>query len=171
MTTFAVPPAGAPTWRQIYPSPPNAQLYTVGPYCPLDDSVLRERPDGFGCPVCSAAWNFHGLAGQWLADTKAAATAAPMVRWRASAVLVLSGLAGCAAAAVALVAVLGQLDQRLVWWLAAAIAATTVLYVAGGWLSRRITDRPYRHNQVLGAYDSVEQALADLATREVPDGR
>ena len=154
MTTFAVPPAGSPAWREIHPTPPNARLYTVGPYCPLDETVLKERADGFVCPVCSAAWDFHGLAGRWLAETE------PAVRWRPSAVVVLAGLAGCAAAAVALVAVLGGLDQRLLWWLSAAIAAAAVLYVAAGWLSGRIADWPYRHHRVTAVYDSVEQAEA-----------
>jgi len=151
MTTFAVPPAGSPAWRQIHPSPPNAPLYTVGPFCPLDDTQLQERADGFGCPVCSAAWDFHGLAGRWLAEP---------VRWRPSAVVVLAGLAGCAATAAALVAVLGELDRRLLWWLIGAIAAAVVLYVAAGWLSRQIADWPYRHNRVIATYDSVEQASA-----------
>lgn len=145
MTTFAVPPAGSPAWREIYPSPPNAQLYTVGPYCPLDDTVLRERPDGFGCPLCCAAWDFHGLTGRWLDE--------PVVRWRPSAVTIVTGLAGCAATAAALSAVLGELDQRLVWWLAAAAAAAAVLYVAAVWVSGRIADWPYRHNRVLGTVD------------------
>jgi hypothetical protein len=145
MTTFAVPPAGSPSWRQIHPTPPNAQLYTVGPFCPLDDTLLQERADGFGCPVCSAAWDFHGLAGRWLAE--------PAVRWRPSAVMVPAGMAGCAATAAALVAVLGQLDQRLLGWLSAAIAAAVVLYVAAGWLSRQIAGWPYRHNRVIGSID------------------
>jgi hypothetical protein len=164
MTTFAVPPAGSPAWRQIYPTPPNAALYTVGPYCPLDDIQLQERADGFGCPVCSAAWNFHGLAGRWLTDTMT-------VRWRPSAALVLSGLVGCAATAAVLAAMLGDLDQRLVWWLIAAIATAAVLYVTAGWLSRQVAEWPYRHNQVLGVYDSAEQALTDLAAGEVSDVR
>jgi hypothetical protein len=163
MTTFAVPAAGSLAWREIHPTPPNARLYTVGPYCPLDETVLQERADGFGCPVCSAAWDFHGLAGRWLDE--------PVVRWRPSAVLVFAGLAGCAAAAAVLVAVLGELDQRLVWWLSAAIAAATVVYVAAGWLSRQIADRPYRHNRVIATYDSVEQALAAPVAGEVSDER
>jgi hypothetical protein len=67
---------------------------------------------------------------------------------------------GCAAVAVALVAVLGELDQRLLWWLSAAIAAAAVLYVAAGWLSGRIADWPYRHNRVTAVYDSPAQAQA-----------
>ena len=151
MTTFAVPPTGSRLWREIHSSPPNAPLYTVGPYCPLDDTVLQERADGFGCPLCSAAWDFHGLAGRWQAE--------PGARRRPSAVAVLTGLAGCAAAAAALVAVLGELGQRLLWWLIAVLAAA-VLYVAAGWRSGRIADRPYRHNRVTAVYDSVEQARA-----------
>jgi hypothetical protein len=157
MTTFTVPPAGSPAWREIYLTPPDVR---VGRWCPIDDHELRIRLDGWGCPRCAAAWDFHGLAGRWLADTAAAmATAAPAVRWRPSAVAVLAGGAGCAAAADALVAVLGGLDQRLLWWLSAAIAAAAVLYVAAGWLSRQIADRLYRHNRVIATYDSVEQAL------------
>lgn len=152
MTTFAVPPAGSPAWRRLQPTPPNAQLYTVGPYCPIDDTMLKERADGFGCPLCSAAWDFYGLAGRWPAE--------PAVRWRPSAVVVLAGLAGCAAAAAVLVAVLGELDQRLLWWLGAVIAAAAVLYVAAGWLSRQVADWPYRHNRVIATYDSADDARA-----------
>jgi hypothetical protein len=162
MTTFAVPPTGAPTWQEIYPVPPLLRLETVGPWCPLDDTRLQVRQDGWGCPVCSAAWDFHGLAGRWLDE--------PAVRWRPSAVAVLAGVAGCAAAAAALVAVLGELDVRLVWWLIAVIAAAAVLYVAAGWLSGQIADRPYRHNRVITTYDSVEQAaLAAPVGGEVSD--
>jgi hypothetical protein len=152
MTTFAVPSAGPLAWRQIYPTPPNARIFTVGPYCPLDETVLQERPDGFVCPVCRAAWDFRGLASRWLDE--------PAVRWRPSTVVVLAVLASCAAAAVALVAVLGDLDQRLLVWLSAAIAAAAVVYVAAGWLSGRIADWPYRRNRVTAVYDSAEQAEA-----------
>ena len=146
MTTFAVPPAGSPAWRRHYPTPPDVKLnIPAGTWCPIDDTTLQNRPDGWSCPTCKAAWNFHGLAGRWLDE--------PTVRWRPSAVLVLAGLAGCAAAAAALVAVLGELDQRLLWWLSAAIAAAAVLYVAAGWLSRQIADWPYRHNRVIGPVD------------------
>ena len=145
MTTFAVPPTGSRAWRELHPTPPNARLYTVGPYCPLDDTMLQERADGFSCPLCWAAWDFHGMAGRWLTE--------PPARRRPSAGAVLAGLAGCAAVAAALVAVLGELDQRLLWWLAAAIAAAALLYVAAGWLSGRIADWPYRHNRVLGTVD------------------
>jgi hypothetical protein len=163
MTTFAVPPAGSPAWRRHYPSPPDVKLnIPAGTWCPIDDTTLQNRPDGWDCPTCKAAWNFHGLAGRWLDEP---------VRWRPSAVLVLAGLAGCAAAAAVLVAVLGELDQRLVWWLSAAIAAATVLYVAAGWLSRQIADRPYRHNRVIATYDSVEQAMAAPVAGEVSDER
>ena len=93
----------------------------------------------------------------------------PAVRWRPSAVVVLAGLAGCAAAAGVLVAVLAGLDGRLVWWLVAATAAASALYPVAGWLSRRIADWPYRHNR-LGATTSVEHALL-LRRREVSDVR
>ena len=152
MTTFTVPAAGSPAWRQIYLTPPPAQLYTVGPFCPLDDTQLQERTDGFGCPLCSAAWDFHGLSGHWLA--------LPAVRWRPSTIAVLAGLAGSAVAAFALVTVLSTVDDRLVWWLAAGLAAVAVLYPAVGWVSRRFADRPYRHNRLGSRYDTVEQALA-----------
>lgn len=152
MTTFAVPPTGCPAWREIYPTPPNAQLYTVGPFCPLDDTQLQERADGFGCPACSAAWDFHGLSGRWLA--------LPAVRWRPSAIVVLAGLAGCAAVSFALVAVLAAHDE-LVWWLAAVLAVIAVLYPAAGWVSRRVADRPYQHNRLGRRFGSLERALFD----------
>jgi hypothetical protein len=123
MTTFAVPPAGSSAWRQIHLTPPNAPLYTVGPYCPLDDTQLQERADGFGCPVCSAAWNFHGLAGRWLNEP---------VHWRPSAVAVSAGngrwLADDGPAAE---------RRRLDRWTATAIAAGAAIGLgagAGRWL-------------------------------------
>jgi hypothetical protein len=140
MTTFAVPPTGSPAWRQIHPIPPNAPLYTVGPYCPLDDTVLRERADGFGCPACSAAWDFHGLAGRWLDE--------PAVRWRPSALLVLAGLAGCAAVAAGLVALLNMLDEHLVLLFAAVIAAAAVAVVLVPLVGRARDWARYRHNTV-----------------------
>ena len=176
MTTFAVPPAGSPAWQEIYPVPPVLRLETVGPWCPLDDSRLQVRTDGWGCTSCQAGWDFYGESARWLAESKAVVVAP--VRWRPSPVKVLAGLvglAGCAAAAVALAAVLGELDGRLLWWLIAAIAATAVLYVAAGWLSGRIADWPYRHNRVTAVYNSVEQAQAytrleqTLGAPEVPD--
>ena len=170
MTTFAVPPTGSPAWQEIYPVPPMLRLETVGPWCPLDDSRLQVRSDGWGCTACQASWDFYGESARWLAETKAVAVAAPAVRWRSSAVVVLAGLASCAAAAVALVAVLGELDQRLLWWLSAAIAAAAVLYVAAGWLSGRITAWPYRHNRVTAVYDSPEQAEAYQRLEQVLGG-
>jgi hypothetical protein len=149
MTTVAVPPTGSPAWRQIHPTPPNAPLYTVGPYCPLDDTVLQERADGFGCPICSAAWDFHGLAGRWLDE--------PAVRWRPSAVLV---LAGCAIAAAGLVTLLHMLDEHLVLLFAALIAAAAVAIVLIPLAGRARDWARYRHNRVTAVYDSVEQAEA-----------
>ena len=152
MTTFAVPPTGSRLWREIHSSPPNAPLYTVGPYCPLDDTVLQERADGFGCPLCSAAWDFHGLAGRWLDK--------PPTRRRPSAVTVLAVLPGCAALAGALVAVLGDLDEHLVLVFAAVLTAAAVAIVCGALTGRARDWARYRHNRVIAIYNSVEQALA-----------
>ena len=159
MTTFAVAPTGSRAWRQIHPSPPNAPLYTVGPYCPLDDTVLQERADGFGCPLCSAAWDFHGLAGRWL-DT-------PATRRRPTAVTVLAGLTGCAALAGALAAVLGDLDEHLVLAFAAVLAAASVAIVGGALTGRARDWARYRHNRVIATQDRA----ASVAGEVTPDER
>jgi hypothetical protein len=60
---------------------------------------------------------------------------------------------------VAFLTELGELDERLAWWLAAAIAVAGVLYPAGSWAARQVSDWwPYRHNRVVTTYDSSEQA-------------
>ncbi|GGL17828.1 hypothetical protein [Mangrovihabitans endophyticus] len=146
MTTFAVPPTGSPAWREIYPVPPLLRLETVGPWCPLDDSRLQVREDGWGCTACQAGWDFHGEAARWL---QAATTpAAPVVRWRPSAVLVLAGLAGCAAVAAGLVALLSLLDEHLVLLFAAVIAAAAVAVVLVPLAGRARDWARYRHNTV-----------------------
>ncbi len=152
MTTFAVPPAGAPAWREIYQSPPDVQ---TGRWCPLDDTTLVIRLDGWSCPVCSAAWDFHGLAGRWLSEV-------PAVRWRPSTALMLSILAGSAFAAAGVVMLADLLDQRLLWWLISAVAAATVLYAAVGWLSALVAGWPYRHNRITAVYDSPAQTHAGV---------
>lgn len=152
MTTFAVPPAGAPAWRELYPVLPDV---TTGRWCPLDDTTLQNHRDGWVCPTCAAWWDFRGLHGRWLADIAAIAVPQPVVRFQPSPLLVVAGAAG---AAVVLMAVLVELDTVLVWWLAAAVAAAAVLYGAAAVVSRVVADRPYRHNQV------IEQ------TRQVPGG-
>jgi hypothetical protein len=129
MTTFAVPPAGSPAWREIYPTPPDVRLdLGAGRWCPLDDSTLQIRLDGYGCPRCRAAWDFQGLSGRWLAEVQAAEVA-PSVHWRPSAPLVLAGLAGSAFAAIGLVALLSALDEHLVLLFAALIAAAAAAIV------------------------------------------
>jgi peptidoglycan/LPS O-acetylase OafA/YrhL len=150
MTTFAVPPTGSPAWREIYPAPPDVQ---TGRWCPIDDTTLKIRLDGYSCPACGAAWDFQGRSGRWLADTAQLATVEPAVRWWLSPSAVVAGVTGCALAAVSVVAVLGELDERLVWWLAAVVGAAAVLLVAGAWLARQSEDRRYRHNRVLRVVD------------------
>jgi hypothetical protein len=145
MTTIAVPPAGSSAWRQIHPTPPNAPLYTVGPYCPLDDTVLQERADGLGCPVCSAGWDFHGLAGRWLDE--------PVVRWRPSALFVMAGLVGCATVAAGMVALLNGLNEHLVLLFAAVIAAAAAAIVLVALAGRGRDWARYRHNRVLPVID------------------
>jgi hypothetical protein len=148
MTTFAVPPAGAPAWREIYRTPPDVRLdIPAGTWCPIDDTTLRSRLDGWACPMCGAAWNFRGTGGRWLADTAAVATVEPTVRWRVSPTAA-AGVAGCALVAAGLVDVLTQLDERLVWWLSAAVGAAAVLLLAGAWLSGQIENSRFRHNTV-----------------------
>jgi hypothetical protein len=151
MTTFAVPPTGSPAWREIYQSPPDVQ---TGRWCPIDDTTLRIRLDGYGCPTCGAAWDFQGLSGRWLADTAQLAIVEPAVRWRLSPAAAVAGVAGCAVAAAGLVAVLGELDERLVWWLSAVVGAAAVLLRAGAWLAPQIEERRYRHSRVLRTVDS-----------------
>jgi hypothetical protein len=165
MTTFTVPRVGSPVWRRIYLVPPDVR---TGRWCPIDDTTLQIRLDGWACPTCGAAWDFQGLAGRWLADS-AAVVAVPAVRWRPSAVAVLTGLAGCAVAAAVLVAGLGALDDRVLLWLIAVVAAAAGLLPVAGWLSRRVADWPYRHNRLLGTYDSVGRALAAPTSSEVSD--
>ncbi|MGC9670973.1 hypothetical protein ACNTMW_31050 [Planosporangium sp. 12N6] len=53
-------------WRGVYRVPPDVRLDTVGPYCPLDDSVLLVEPSGWCCPRCGAVWDVRGRHGQWL---------------------------------------------------------------------------------------------------------
>ena len=147
MTTIAVPPTGSPAWREIYQSPPDVQ---TGRWCPIDDTTLKIRLDGYGCPACGAAWDFQGRAGRWLTDTAAVAVATPAVRWRPSAVAVLAGLAGCAVLAAALAALLGALDEHLVLLFAAVIAATAVAVVLVVLAGRTRDWARYRHNRVIG---------------------
>lgn len=160
MTTFAVPPTGSPVWREIYTTPPDVQ---TGQWCPIDDTTLRVRLDGWGCPGCRAAWDFHGTHGRWLADTAALAVGHPPVRWRRSALTVLASVAGCAVVAVGLVALLGAFDERLVWWLAAAIAVATVAVPTFAWVARKVDDFPYRHNRVTAVQDHPTPTLSALA--------
>lgn len=158
MTTFAVPPTGSPAWQEIYPVPPLLRLETVGPWCPLDDSRLQVRLDGWGCTACQAGWDFYGESARWLPT--AAELAVPVVRWRPSTLLVLSGLAGCAIAAAGLARALGAFDEHLVLLFAAVIAAAAVAVVLGA-LTGRVRDwARYRHNRVTAVYDSAEQALS-----------
>jgi hypothetical protein len=168
MKTFTVPPIASPVWREIYLVPPDVR---TGRWCPIDDTTLQIRLDGWACPRCGAAWDFQGLAGWWLTDTTEVIAVAPTVRWRPSAVAVLTGLAGCAVTAAFLVAGLSDLDERLLLWLIAVVATAAVLLPTAGWLSRRIADWPYRHNRVLGTYDYVEQALAAPTSSEARDAR
>lgn len=139
MTSFAVPRAGSPAWREIYQFPPDV---LVTPWCPIDDTTLQGRPDGYGCPTCGAAWDAQGRHGRWLP------------RRRLSPVTAVAGMAGCAAAAAVLVTVLGEFGERLVWWLAAVVAAAAVLIVAGAWLAGQVEGRRYRHNQILGVVEA-----------------
>lgn len=157
MTTFAVPPTGSPAWQDIYPVPPLLRLETVGPWCPLDDSRLQLRTDGWDCTTCQAGWDFYGEAARWLQTTQ---SAAPVVRWRPSTLLVLSGLAGCAIATAGLGFLLGALGERLVLVFAAVLAAAAVVIVLGALTGRARDWARYRHNRVTAVYDSAEQADA-----------
>lgn len=148
MTTFAVPPAGSPVWREIYQCPPDVQ---VGRWCPIDDTTLTVRLDGWACPKCGAAWDFQGRSGRWLAEVAAVVTVEPVLRWRLSPAAAATGVAGCALVAAGLVAVLDELDEHVVWWLAAVVGAAAVLLLAGAWAARQLDE--HRHNRVLPVVD------------------
>ncbi|GAB1646899.1 hypothetical protein [Krasilnikovia sp. MM14-A1259] len=153
MTTFAVPPAGAPAWREIYLTPPDVGLdMPAGTRCPIDGTALRPRLDGWACPMCGAAWDFRGLGGRWLPDTAVVAAIEPTLRRRVSPVavaFVLAVVAGCALAAAGLVSVMNEFDKRLLWWLAALVGAAAVAVVLGAFAGRFRDWLRYRHNRVV----------------------
>ncbi len=157
MTTFAVPAVGSPVWQEIYPVPPLLRLETVGPWCPLDDSRLQIRTDGWGCTTCAAGWDFYGESARWL---QTAQPTAPVVRWRPSALMVLSGVAGCAIAAAGLAVLIGALGEQLVLVFAAVLAAAAIVIVLAALTGRARDWARYRHNRVTAVYDSAEQAEA-----------
>jgi hypothetical protein len=123
-------------WRGIHSTPPNVRL-DVGPYCPLDDTHLQVRLDGWTCPVCTAAWDFHGFAGYWLPLD--AVTSAPVTpRW--SAPLAVAAVCAPSAGVLTLLAgvdhqaQLADVDTDLVLLAAAVLAVIGVLIVAGAWV-------------------------------------
>jgi hypothetical protein len=163
---LSAPAAGSPAWREIHPVPPRLRLATVGPWCPLDDSVLHlrrdttgapSRRDGWDCPVCRAAWDITG-AQSWWPDVVPARRVSPA---RAAAVVVGSFLA-----AAGIAVPLAGLDEPVQFAAAAvpaAAAAAVVLHAFGG----RLADwRRYRRNYVVRRLDGA----APLAG-EVCDGR
>lgn len=183
MTTFALPNEGysAQQWRVIYRTPPDARFETVGTYCPLDDTLLRVRLDGWGCPVCAAAWDFKGLHGRWLPsavdvlDVDAQTTDVPDVEADAAATVRLRRLDQRLAAGIGLGAVIGfgysagramdphlevptDLVLMLAGLLAAAGAVTFGVLVLLGWLDAR----RYAGNEIVGP--------VELTAAEVPDG-
>lgn len=165
MTTIAVPPAGAPAWREIYRLPPNVR---TGTWCPIDDTTLQVRLDGWSCPTCKAAWNFHGQDGRWLPET---APVQPVtVRWRPSAVTLLVGIIGCAIAGFGLATLLNKLDDLVVWLLSSVVAIAAAGIPTYAWVVRKIDDFPYRHNKVTKVYARPVRAL-QAGTEEVPDER
>lgn len=163
MTTFAVPPVGSPVWREIYKLPPDVK---TGNWCPLDDTTLQVRLDGWSCPECKGAWNFHGRDGRWLpASDDAVATP---VRWRPSAPTMLVGVIGCAVAGFGLAMLLNRLDEQLALLLSAVIALAAAAIPSYSWVVRKVEDFPYRHNKVTKAYARPVRALP-AGTAEVPD--
>jgi hypothetical protein len=52
-------------WRSLLAAPLDAR-FDDGTYCPMDDTVLRVRLDGWACPHCRGAWDFRGLSARWL---------------------------------------------------------------------------------------------------------
>jgi hypothetical protein len=66
----AVPAAGSPAWREIYPMPRDVR-WEVGPFCPIDDTHLHGEHTtglrGWVCPTCGAWWDLRGQCGVWLA--------------------------------------------------------------------------------------------------------
>jgi hypothetical protein len=143
MTTFAVPPVGSPAWREIYKLPPDVK---TGTWCPIDDTTLQFRPDGWTCPECKAAWNLQGRGGRWLPESDDAVVAS--VRWRPSAPTMLVGVIGCAVAGFGLATLLNRLDEQLAWLVSAVIALAAAAIPTYAWVVRKIEDFPYRHNTV-----------------------
>jgi hypothetical protein len=47
------------------PLPPDVR-WDVGGWCPLDDTLLQQEPQGWSCPACGAAWDHAGRRGWWL---------------------------------------------------------------------------------------------------------
>lgn len=64
MTTFPVPAAGSPVWREIYPVPPRLDL-GIGPWCPIDGAGVSVERYGWLCPVCLAWWDRTGGHPTW----------------------------------------------------------------------------------------------------------
>jgi hypothetical protein len=156
MTTISVPPTGSPAWRDIYRTPPDVKLnIPAGTWCPIDDTTLQIRLDGWSCPTCKGAWNFQGTGGRWLTEPGQA----PSVRWRPSTVTMLAGLVACAAIGAALAFLLNSLDEQLVWWLSAVIAVTAAAIPTYAWAARKIDGFPYRHNRVIAVHDRHAPAL------------
>lgn len=54
-------------WRAMLAAPLDARFDDgTGTYCPMDDTLLRVRLDGWNCTTCRGAWDFRGLSGRWL---------------------------------------------------------------------------------------------------------
>lgn len=45
--------------------PPDVR-WDIGAFCPLDDTLLQQEPQGWSCPACGAAWDHAGERGWWL---------------------------------------------------------------------------------------------------------
>ncbi|OJF14482.1 hypothetical protein [Couchioplanes caeruleus] len=139
MTAVRATAIESPDWRAIFPVPPDARLYTMGPYCPIDDTVLQEQVDGFRCSSCSAAWDFFGLHGRWPAAAPRTAVSLPVVA---------AGLAGYAMAAAGMVAILARLGEGVVWLLAAVIGVAAAYLLVAAWLSGLIEEHRCRRNRM-----------------------
>lgn len=122
-------------WRGIHSTPPDVRM-NVGPYCPLDDTQLQVRLDGWMCPVCTAAWDFHGFVGYWLPLDVAAVPVRP--RWGAP--LMVAAVCAPSGGVLALLAgaahqpELAPVDGDLGVLAAVVLAVVGLLVVAGAWI-------------------------------------
>lgn len=147
--------AGARAWREVYPLPPDLRL-DVGPWCPLDDTVLQDSdgptPDDrtWKCQTCWAVWDYQGRSGRWL-PLPGADVAAPARRldrqltWFG---VVSMGTALALTAGVQVGPFADEVPEQALYWASVGLLAVAGVLVLVGWLAGVIDRWPYRHNRV-----------------------